>query len=154
MLLDENGEPRAFAHHPQAGREGKAMTDQELLAFVVDCLTDVYQDQGMTIRNTNKTIGNEYPNFIMESRNGKSYYVMVDCFIFPTPKSRFDQSSLAEFRSIAIAANALPTLAPVGVFCFDTDGSPAVCGGTFALKYDSLQAVENPKTFWGKLFRK
>lgn len=154
MLLDENGEPRAFSHTAQPGRDGEVMTDQELLAFVVDCLTEVYRQEGMTIKNTNMTIGIEYPNFIMESRNGKSYYVFVDCFMFPTPKSRFDQSNLSEFRRIAKAANALPTVAQVGVFCFDTNGAPAICGGTFALKYDSLQAIENPKTFWSKLFGK
>ena len=130
------------------------MTEQELLAFVVDCLTDVYRGQGMTIKNTNKTTGAEYPNFIMESRNGKLYFVLVDPFVFPTPKSRFDQKKLSEFGRVAKAANALSTLASVGVFCFDTNGSPAICGGSFALKYDSLQAIENPRTFWNKLLGK
>lgn len=147
MLLDKNGEPRAFSHPAQPRRDGEVMTDQELLAFVIDCLTEVYWESGMTIKNTNKTIGVEYPNFIMESKGGKSYYVFVDCFTFPIPKSRFDQSNLSEFSRIAKAANALPTVASVGVFCFKTNGAPAICGGTFALKYDSLQALENPKTY-------
>jgi hypothetical protein len=128
------------------------MTDQELLVFVVDCLTEVYRQEGMTIKNTNKTIGIESPNFVMESGKGRSYYVFVDCFTFPTPKSRFDQSILSEFRRIAKAANAIPMVASVGVFCFDTNGAPAICGGTFALKYDHLQTIESPRTFWSKLF--
>ena len=128
------------------------MSTQEMLAFVVECLSSVYSEQGMAIQNTNKSLGSDYPNFVMESKNGKKYFVLVDVFTFPTPKSRFDQKALTEFRRIAIEAKALPAIAPVGLFCFETNGAPAICGGSFAMKYDTLQAIDNPKTFWGKLF--
>lgn len=152
MLLDDNGEPQIFPHHPLAGRKGMEMTPREILGFAVDCLTDVYQKEGMLIIETNKSLDVSLPNFIMESINGKSYYVRVDPFVFPTLKSSFDIKTLSEFSRTAKAEKALPTLASVGLYCFDTNGLLPVCGGKFALKYDRLQAIEDPKTFWGRVF--
>lgn len=154
MLLDKNGEPRVFNHIATEDRSGKEMSNNELIAFLVDCLTTVFEEQGMKILKMNKTLGSEYPNFIMESKNSKSYYVLIDFNIFPSEKGFYSEHNFSEYIKLAGQFNSIPTKANVGVFCLNTDGAPAICGGSFALKYDGLEVLEikKIKSIFSKLF--
>lgn len=155
MLLDSNGEPRIFNHETTSEHAGKEMTNNEMITFLVECLTAVFEEQGMKILKTNKTLGTEYPNFIMESRNSKLYYVLIDFSIFPSEEGFYSKQDFSEYIKLAGQFNSLPTKANVGVYCFNTDGAPAVCGGSFALKFDGLEVLEIKKkgSFLSKLFK-
>ena len=141
MLLDENGEPRVFAHIAAFGREGMRMTEIEMKGFVIASLARVYQEQGMNVSFPHSSAETGSPDLILESRNGNNYFVLVDCFAFPSTEGNLKRSDLSAYRSNAEMVGALPTIAPVGIFCFDTDGLNPICGGSFALKFDSLEAI-------------
>ena len=46
-----------------------------------------------------------------------------------------------KFAQIAKNNNAKPCIANVGTFCFESNGSPAIYGGSFALKFNGLEGV-------------
>lgn len=142
MILDNNGEPRVFRNNCSEERNGKDMNNNEIISFLVDCLSTIYEEQGIKIIKTNKTIGNEYPNLIIESRNGKLYYVIIDFSIFPYENGIYKNQSFDKFISLAHQFNSFPTKANIGLFCLNTDGAPAVCGGDFVLKFGGLEEVK------------
>lgn len=147
MLLDENGEPRVFAHAATNERRGEEMSEAELLSFAVDVLVTVYEQQGMKVCDISKSATVKSPNFVLESRNGKLYFVLVNCSSFPSTTGRLSGLDLSPYANEAHNNGALPTIAEVGVYCFDTDGAPPICGGSFAVKFDSLEALRDPKNY-------
>lgn len=142
MMVDENGEPSIFVSECPNGKAGKEMSQADFFVFVVKSLAQIFASQGMTIKNTNSYLGADYPHFCMESRNGKLYYVFVNATIFPTEASASGtDKQFREFARIAHDHNAIPTIANVSAFCFDTEGAPAIYGGSFAFKFEGLEGV-------------
>lgn len=141
-ITDENGEPMVFKSKAPLFKKGKEMSRGDFFAFVVESMARVYESQGMTIKNVNVHIGEDYPHFWMESRNGKRYYVFVNAFLFPELSGASGNDiRFKRFSELARQHDALPAIANVGAFCFETNGSPAIYGGSFALKFTGLEVV-------------
>lgn len=145
MLLDDKGVPQIFNHVADPGKEGKPMKDDEVFTLVVDSLVSVYQKEGLAIKNVNHRQGTEYPNIVMQDSSANTYYVLVRVSVFPMNLEAPDSTQYVDFISTADSKGAFPTIADVGVFCFDSLGAPAICGGSFALKYDKLQLLSPPE---------
>lgn len=142
MLADGNSEPKVFKSECSDDQKGQEMSQTDFFAFVVKSMAQLYAAQGMTIRNVNPNLGEDYPHFWMESRNGKLYYVFVNAAIFPDHASAHGTDArFHEFARIAREHNAIPTIANVSAFCFESMGAPAVYGGSFAFKFDGLEGV-------------
>lgn len=142
MFVDENGEPKVFKSKIPFFKKGKAMSKEDFFAFIVESLAGEYESQGMRIRNINRNLGEDYPHFWMESKNGKLYYVFVEAGMFPNmPSASGNDKRFVKFAKIAREHNALPTIANVGAFCFDTNGGVPIYGGSFALKFTQLEGV-------------
>ncbi len=118
------------------------MSEADYFAFVVDSLASIYREQGLTIKNINHHKGEEYPHFTMESKNGKLYYVFVESALFPDmANASGSDPRFAQFAQIAKSHGAIPVIANISAYCFETNGAPAVYGGSFAFKFSQLEGV-------------
>ncbi len=141
VILDaDTGEPRVFQHECNRVEQGRPMTEQELQQFGVQCIAQLYREAGAEIEGVYTNTCKEYPNVI--TRCGCDlYYHRVD-LSERTGADELPNDGRREFVAIAKKNGAWPMALPVSLWCADTNGSVAVCGGSFFLKVREAEIVE------------
>ncbi len=142
-FTDENGEPSVVYHSTTQEREGHPMSKEELHRFAVEILANLYQSEGMEIININRIIGKEYPQFVMKSRNGKVYYVVVETAVFPTRPDTLFSNNYQDILDLAKTYNALPVFAGIS-FANATreDMNMLFCGDGYFVAFKGLEHLK------------
>lgn len=141
IFVDQNGEPRIIYHNCDTSRKGQPISKEELHKFGVELLADLYQKEGMILKDINRTVGYEYPQFVMEGKNKKLYYVAVKTTIFPNAPFSLPKNDCNEIISLAAKYNATPVFAGLGFATVSEDMTKAVCGGAYFVSFKGLQPL-------------
>ena len=142
IFVDQNGEPKVIFHKCDNSRKGKQISKSELQKFGIELLIDLYQQQGMTIKDINRIDGFEFPQFVMESRNGKLYYVAVKTTTYPNDPFGLTKDDSNEIKRLAIQFEATPVFAGLAFAnASSSDMTKVECGGAFIVSYKGLQQL-------------
>lgn len=143
VFIDENGEPRVIYHLTTKERKGQLMSKEELHLFAVEILTNLYKSEGMEIVDKNRIIGNEYPQFVMKSKNGKLYYVVVEAATFPTKPDTLYSTNYSNILHLASDFNAIPVFAGISFAnATNEDMSKIVCGDGYFVAFKGLEHLK------------
>ena len=131
-ITDSNGEPRVFRHECHIADVGRPMDKKQLHEFAVKCIEQLYREAGADIVGVYKSECKDFPNLVVKC-GYDLFYHRIDV------SEREDEGSIAdegreEFVAAAKLHSAWPMALPVSLWCADTDGGIAVCGGSFFVK--------------------
>ena len=140
-IIDKNGEPKVVYHTTSDRRKGEKMSTGEFRSFAIEVLTGLYRSEGLKITNIN--MDDDYPRFVMESQNGKIYYVVIDATIFPNrPNSGFIKNNHSYFLELARRHNAIPVYASIAfVNATRKDRSEMICGDGYFVVFKGLSSL-------------
>jgi hypothetical protein len=140
-FVDENGEPMVLKHNCPPDRVGKEMTKEELHKFAVELLSDLYKNAGMTMINVNRNYHREYPNIVMQSRNEKSYYVIIETVCFPQKAEFLYSADFTEMKQYAKEFNATPVFAGMSFMNANREPNKLICGDNYFVAFKGLEAI-------------
>lgn len=143
VFMDKNGEPSVVHHSTTKEREGQQMSKEELHRFAVEILANLYQSGGMEIIDINRIIGKEYPQFVMKSRNGKVYYVVVEAAVFPTKPDTLFSNNYKDILELAKTYNATPVFAGIAFANATRENmSELFCGDEYFVAFKGLENLQ------------
>lgn len=158
MQRIKNGKPVFHTHECPENRKGKVMTAEELHDFAVQCLMEEYRDTNAEVVKYDKTHYSQAdfyfvntgkrPNFSTAGEK-KVNVLLIYKDDIDGDISGIDTTWLVEdYRCNGV----IPRVTFASAWCIDDEsgenGKPAICGGTFCLKYYSVSVLpdeENPK---------
>lgn len=106
-------------------------------------LADLYQSEGMEIIDINRIIGNEYPQFVMKSKNKKVYYVVVEATVFPTQPTSLFSSNYQDVLDLAKRYEATPVFAGISFAnATNKDMSKLICGDGYFVAFRGLELLQ------------
>lgn len=147
MRLIKNSEPVFHTHHCADADKGRLMTEEELQAFMVECLMEEYAETGATVTKLDKTAA-EQADFCFTSMDKIINVAVRCCGLRSNDLPEFDPALMQEdYRK----TGRIPRLGIVRTWCVSDkskDGEPAVCGGSFCLitqSYSLLPDQSNPE---------
>ncbi len=131
-ITGPNGEPRVFRHACAESDKGRPMDETTLQEFAVECVAQLYREAGAEVVGVHKSGYKEFPNLVVKC-GPDLYYHRIDI------TDRANDEAVAreereEFIATAKMHDAWPMALPVSLFCTDTSGGAAVCGGGFFMK--------------------
>jgi hypothetical protein len=143
LFIDENGEPQIITHSCPPERTGREMTKEELHRFAVELLSDLYEKAGMTIINVNRHYGREFPNLVMESKNRKRYYIIIETACFPQKAESLYSRDFSEMKKYAKEHNAIPVFAGMSFLNMDRgmDNNRIICGDSYVVAFKGLETM-------------
>jgi hypothetical protein len=139
-FVNQNGKPKLFKHTCLPERLGKSISKTELQNFGIDLLTALYESNGLKIKDINRVESIEFPQFVMESKNGKIYYVVVATTIYPNDPYKLPKNQYSEIAKLAHKFDAIPVFAGLG-FTNAFDFCNAICGVYYYVSFTGLQQL-------------
>lgn len=142
VFIEINGNPKIFHHICDPSRKGQKLTRHERHEIGIELLVDLYREEGFTIRNINPSISRDYPNFVMESKNGREYYVAVNAATYPVDPDMYSKNEYSEIKQLAEKSGASSVYGGL-VFTNLTspDLSNIIAGGQFYVFFKGLQSL-------------
>jgi hypothetical protein len=143
LFIDENGDPQILKQNCSTDRIGKEMTREERHKFAVDLLADLYTKAGMKMLNVNHHYDREFPNLVMESKNGKRYYVIIETACYPKKAESLYSRDFKDVKDYAKAHKAILTFAGMSFLNIDmkVDNSKMICGNSYTVAFKGLEAI-------------
>lgn len=149
MRLIINGEPYIYSHKCTNGEKmGDALTGEKLRQFLIETLYESFHQCNSNVAKLNDSWSyddaslKKKPDLIYRMTGSSSdiwLYVMpyfednklID-ISFINEKIKHDQLRLHDI---------IPVLVIGSLWCFDTDGTQNICGGSYAAKYDTISLL-------------
>ena len=150
MRLINNGEPYIYSHQCTNGEKmGDPLTGEKLRQFLIETLYESFRQCNSNITKINDSWSiddadslKQKPDLIYRMSGASSdtwLYVMPNC----------DDKNLIELSFINEKINheklrlhdIIPVLVIGSLWCFETDGTHYICGGSYAAKYDTISLL-------------
>lgn len=143
LFVDANGEPEIIKHDCKPERVGKEMTREERHRFAVELLAKLYKKSGMIVVDINHNYHREYPNLVMQSKNGNLYYVIIETACFPKRAESITLADFSEMKQYAKEFNATPTFAGMSFLNINCDMNECkmICGDSYIVSFKGLVTI-------------
>jgi hypothetical protein len=142
------GEPLLISHQTtDPSRQGKPITDQELMDFAVDLLAYLYTKQGMKIKSENRIATCEYPNLVLQNNNGTVFFIAIKIARFPANPLSLSKAGYDSLNELAQEAGAVPLFCPLSFGCATNatsfkDLANTIAGGKYFVAFRGAQSLE------------
>lgn len=146
MTLIKNGEPYIYTHKcsPRESK-GSLLTQERLRQFLVDTLYESFCNCNSNIKKVNDSWTYDNKPSSLKRKPDLIYRMGGDThdtwfYIMPKVEDR-DLIDLSFVEEAANSHNILPVLVVGDVWCYDTNGSHNICGGSYASKYETISLL-------------
>ena len=150
MRLIKDGEPYIYSHKCTNGEKvGDPLTGERLRQFLIETLYESFRQCNSNITKINDSWSiddadslKQKPDLIYRMSGASSdtwLYVMPNC----DDKNLIDLSFINEkinHEKLRLH-DIIPVLVIGSLWCFETDGTHYICGGSYAAKYDTISLL-------------
>lgn len=141
-LIDKNGEPAVLFHHCSEESRNTSMRPEERLSFAIDIVASACFHSQMKVIHTDKRLDTMHPHLVLDSRNGKRYYLSVFVSMYPENAPDMDNRMMRSVVELASLAGAIPCFVILGLMnATEVNESVAINGAGYFARMSEFQLM-------------